>query len=138
MPDTFQPAADPNPGHIDLACAGGNSFNRQLGLEVTDLTPESAQQLGYDATVGALITGVTKDGLACRAGLRQGMIVLRAGAYRVKNAADFVAVAEKSPLKNGLILSVRTSAGRRIVVLHQWTFPVPILAQLETSVAPFA
>jgi S1-C subfamily serine protease len=121
---------------MNLACEGDNYFSPKLGLRVADLPADLAKQLGYEGPSGALITGVKEDGLAWRAGLRQGMIVLRTGKCRVKNANDFATASGEKSLSNGMVLLVRTSAGKRIVVVQQWTIPVPTLAGLRRSVAP--
>src|SRR5438309_3512709 len=47
----------------------------KAGVELTDLSPEQAEQL--DATGGAVIARVERDGVASEAGLRRGMVILK-------------------------------------------------------------
>jgi len=80
----------------------------KLGAEVTDLTPELAEELGFrESAKGALITKVDPDGPAARAGLRRGMLVVKADKEPVKSAAAFKAQADRVPVK-GVLLQVQS------------------------------
>jgi len=92
---------------------------RSLGLEVSDVTREVADQLGLKEPNGALIVNVREDGLAADAGLRPGMVVLRVGQKSVKNAAEFETAMKNESTAEGVMLLVRTSGGNRFIVLQQ-------------------
>jgi len=99
---------------------GGSIYsNRELGVELADLTPKAAQQLGFAEQGGVVITAVDPDGLAATAGLREGALVLRVGRTNVKSVAEFVEAMKKESLKDGVMLLVRTNGGNRFVVLRK-------------------
>jgi serine protease Do len=91
----------------------------QLGLEVTDLTAESAAELGYaKATKGALITEVERKSLAYQAGLRRGMVIGAINRKPVESAAAAKEAIAKADLAAGVLLFVRTPEGSQYVVLR--------------------
>src|SRR6185312_1650653 len=58
----------------------------KLGVEVADLTPEMAKQLGYkDGVKGVVVTQVQPDGPAAEAGLHRGMLLVKVDKKRVKD-----------------------------------------------------
>jgi serine protease Do len=63
-------------------------FNAQqrLGLSVMPLQPQLAEYFG--AKQGLLVTGVTADAPASRAGIKAGDVILEVGARPVENASD--------------------------------------------------
>ncbi|HWC89181.1 MAG TPA: Do family serine endopeptidase [Pirellulales bacterium] len=91
----------------------------ELGMEVTNMTPEQAQSLGYKTYKGVLISDVKADGLASEAGLREGMLVLKVGKKPVESVEQFRAVMKDQHLKDGILLLVRTESGNRFVVLQK-------------------
>jgi serine protease Do len=93
--------------------------NRELGLELSDLTPELAARLGMKGVQGALVTGVADDSLAADAGLRQGMVILKVGHTPVANAEDFEKAMKNESLKSGVLLLVRAGGSNRFLVLPQ-------------------
>jgi serine protease Do len=93
--------------------------NEELGIEVSDLTPDLAEQLGLKGVSGAVITDVDPNGLGAQKGLREGMVIMRVGKTTVKNAEEFVAAMKNESVKNGVLLLVRTSGGNRFVVIQQ-------------------
>jgi serine protease Do len=93
--------------------------NSAFGMDVTDLTSEQAEQLGYKGESGALVTNVEPNGAAYAQGIRPGMLVLKVGKKSVKNADEFKQAIGKESPKDGVLLLVRTQAGNRFVVLHQ-------------------
>lgn len=93
--------------------------NSALGMDVTDLSAEQAEQLGYKGETGALVAEVDPNGLAYAAGIRPGMLVLKVGKSSVKNANDFKQAVSQAKIEDGVLLLVRTQAGNRFVVLKQ-------------------
>ncbi len=104
-----EPEGDSTPSHA----------NNQLGLEVADLNPQVAKQLGYVGFSGVLISGVDADGVAAEAGLREGMLILRVGQKPIKTVAEFQAAMKNESPKDGILLLIRTPRGNRFVVLQQ-------------------
>jgi serine protease Do len=90
----------------------------KLGIQVTDLTPELASQLGYADIKGAVITEVNEDSAAAITGLRRGMLIVQAERKPVDSAAALKEALSKASLSDGVLLMVRTPQGsmRRIVI----------------------
>ncbi len=83
-----------------------------VGVEVTDLTPESARQLGFNAKAkGALITGVDRNSPAGEAGLRNGMLITKVDNTPVKSADEFRSQVESGSLSKGMMLHVQAADG---------------------------
>jgi serine protease DegQ len=91
-------------------------------VEIADLTPDAARELGLSATAGAVVARVVRGGPAERGGLQRGDLVKAVGG---KPTADAVAVinatADLRPgasseilvLRGGKEIGLRIEAGRR-------------------------
>jgi serine protease Do len=93
--------------------------SNDLGMEVGELTSDIAGQLGFTDYKGVIVTGVDEDGLAARAGLREGMLVLKVGQKRVENVAEFEAALEHASPDEGVMLLVRADNVNHFVLLQQ-------------------
>lgn len=83
----------------------------KLGVEVSDLTPEMAKQMGFNAdTKGALIASVS-DGPAADIGLQRGMVVTKVDKQAITSADSFRDAIEKSSLAKGVVLQVQSPRG---------------------------
>ena len=90
----------------------------KLGMSVADLTPKTAKQFGHaDKTEGVVITEADPAGASSEAGLRSGMVILKADQKAVKTVADLQKVLEKASLERGCLLQVRTPQGGTTYVL---------------------
>jgi serine protease Do len=99
--------------------ANGESFvAKELGLEVTNMTPEQAKTLGFENRKGVLVSEVTAGGLAEAAGLHEGMLIVKVGKQGVENVDQFKEAVAKQDLKEGVLLLVRTEQGNRFIVLQ--------------------
>jgi serine protease Do len=87
-----------------------------LGLEVSDLTADVAEQLGFKDATGVVITSVASGSKAEMAGLESGMVIARVGSKDVQTAEDFKTAVEGSH-DNGLLMLVRTPQGSQFVVV---------------------
>jgi serine protease Do len=110
----------------DVALAGGTSgpanpetsrFDK-LGMQVEDLTPQVAQQLGVKIEHGAVITDVHSGSPAELAGLATGMVITEANRQPVKTVADLHKALEARPLGEGVLLLVRSAEGSRYVAIR--------------------
>lgn len=90
----------------------------KLGVEVATLTPKIANQLGINANEGLVITNVTANSPADRAGLTEGLVITQADGKPVKNPEDLQTILNNKPTEKGLLLLVRSTHGSRFVVLH--------------------
>jgi serine protease Do len=90
----------------------------KIGIEATDLTPETAEQLGYPEHVkGVLITKVASDGLAAGAGLRRGMVVTKVDRKAVTSAKAMKDAVAAASLEKGVLLQVQSPQGGTNYVL---------------------
>jgi serine protease Do len=84
----------------------------KLGIEVTDLTPEVADSLGYrESAKGALVTKVNPDSPAFERGLRRGMLVTKVDRKSVANAKAFRDAVAAATLDKGVLVQVQTPQG---------------------------
>ncbi|WP_199738501.1 trypsin-like peptidase domain-containing protein [Corallococcus sp. CA054B] len=89
-----------------LSNRGGSSAN-DLGLVLRDLTPEVAAPLGYEAFLGALVSGVVPRSPAEQAGLRAGDVVMEVNRRRVKDTAAVKAALERGSAGASILLRVQ-------------------------------
>jgi serine protease Do len=120
LPKDFGTALAPGIGH-GRGHGGTPGFSsKDLGLEVSDLSKELADRLGYAGFSGVVVTGVDRDGIAAEAGIREGMLILRVGKKPVRSAATFGEALKTESLANGILLLVRTAdGGNRFIVLRR-------------------
>lgn len=90
-----------------------------LGLAVDELTKDNAEQLGFAGQAGVVITEVEPDSAAARAGLSEGMLIMKVGPHKVKSVEEFKAATKEASLDKGVLLLVRTQDGNRFLVLKR-------------------
>jgi serine protease Do len=80
----------------------------KVGLELRDLTPETAKEFGYaEKTAGVVVSRVEPDGPAAEAGLHRGTRLLKVEQKPVHSAAEARTALEKAPLEKGVLLQVQ-------------------------------
>ena len=89
--------------------------DKKLGLDVADLSAAEASQFGGQK--GVLIRRVEPDGAAAREGLQAGMLIRKVGRTPVTSIEEYAQAVNDQLDENGVLLSVRTSAGNRLVVV---------------------
>jgi serine protease Do len=90
----------------------------KYGLEVMDLTPELADQLGYkESASGALIAQVERNSPAAEAGLRRGMLITKVEKQTVKSARDLRDKLKKDGGDEGVLVQVQSPQGGSTFVL---------------------
>ena len=126
-PQTVQVVASPLPKTFGLAgtilqdpkLAAGTSVN-ELGIKIADLTKADIERFGYKGFKGALIKEVEPDGLAARAGIRGGMLVMQVDKKPIRSAAEFNMAMKNQSLSKGVMLLIRTpDGGNRLVQLRK-------------------
>jgi serine protease Do len=84
----------------------------KMGVEVTDVTPQIAQQLGFKKDQkGAIVTEVDPDGAAYEAGVRRGMLITKVDKKAVASADGAKDLLNKASLDKGVLLQVQTAQG---------------------------
>jgi serine protease Do len=95
----------------------GSKFEK-LGLEVSNLTDEVAEQLELKAGEGVVVTQVQPGGPAEQAGLTAGMVISQADRKPVKTVADLERILRGQSLEKGVLLLVRDNQGSRFIVVR--------------------
>ena len=90
---------------------------KDLGLEVAELNPAEAEQLGFKGHAGVVITHVVPDGLAAEHGLSEGMLIKKVGDQYVTNVEEFKQALNGKSTERGILLLVRSGRGNSFVVL---------------------
>jgi serine protease Do len=109
--DQPQVAARPAPGapaEID-----------DLGIEVSGVTDAAADRYGYEPGQGVLITRADPSGLGTRAGLRQGMLIIKVAGKKVTTVAELTAALEKASLARGIPLLVRQGDRQMFILIRK-------------------
>lgn len=104
----------------DEALAGaGPTDADELGLTVANLTAETRRPLGLDRDVtGVVITEVDPTGVAYRAGLRQGQLILDVHGTPVSSVAEFRSQIARQDLKKGIRLRIQEGETQVFVLLR--------------------
>jgi serine protease Do len=90
----------------------------KIGVEVADLTPELAEQLGYGEGIkGVVIAKVDPDGLAAEAGLRRGMVISRVDRKAISSPKALKDAVAAASVEKGVLLQVQTPQGGTNFVL---------------------
>ena len=97
--------------------AAAKKGSEKLGMRVSPLTPELARELGAEGDSGVVVAAVTPDGVAAKAGIRRGDIVLEINRKPVARVEDMVA--EVKGLKSGdmALLRIRRGQGAMFLAL---------------------
>jgi serine protease Do len=128
QPRTLNVTVEEQPEDLEAAIARPRQYPRsgsaeevtseKLGVDLTDLTPEIADQLGlHEGTRGAVVTQVEPNSPAGVAGLRRGMVILKVEKKAVTSAASARDLLEKATLANGILLQVVQPDGRTRFIL---------------------
>lgn len=95
-----------------------NDIFDQLGFNVSELSQEIAQEMGYQMGEGVLIKEVLPGSLADLAGIEAGNLILTVERKDVQSLADFT-VAIKEAIEDGRVLFlVKQGDGRRFISLN--------------------
>ncbi|MBI2433176.1 MAG: Do family serine endopeptidase [Candidatus Hydrogenedentes bacterium] len=103
-------------GETELAAETDTGQKMRLGLSVQDLTPELAQELGYEGESGILVTAVQPGSAAARARLERGDLIQEVNRKPVNSVKEFQAAIAKETGKVPLL--VRKGEGTVYVVLN--------------------
>ena len=90
--------------------------DKKLGIDVANLSRSQASE--FDGQQGVIVQRVEPESAAAREGLRPGMLIRGVGRTKVKNVDDYAEAIKKNLDENGVMLSVRTGGGNRLVVVH--------------------
>jgi serine protease Do len=84
----------------------------KLGIIITDMTPEWADQLDYPETAkGALVLAISQRGVAAKGGVKAGMLIVKVDKKAVTTAKAASELIAKGSLKTGIELQVTDPKG---------------------------
>ncbi len=89
----------------------------EIGISVQDITDEIAERIGYSGDSGVVITNVTQNSPAARAGLRSGMVIEEVNRTVIANTEDFNAALEEIKEDKSVLLLVSEGEFSRFVPL---------------------
>ncbi len=97
----------------------GTEHLPQIGLRLQKLTPELAEQFGYQPDQGVLVTAVEAGSVAARAGIEAGALIEEVNRVDVHDPGEVVALVEKSQRNTVLLLLRQGSSSRYIALRYQ-------------------
>lgn len=103
--------SDPGDGFI---LAFGN--NRRIGVSTTTLTKQLADYFGVADGKGVLVTSVTEDGAAAKAGIKAGDIITAIDGEKVEDAGDLARAINKKKEGDVTLTVIRNKNQRNITV----------------------
>ncbi len=89
-----------------------------LGLEISALTTEVAEQLGVPGAKGVVITRIIEGSPAERAGLQSGMVIEAINRKAVTSVDEARQMLQSNDAKEGVLLLVRSAQGSRFVIMN--------------------
>jgi serine protease Do len=87
------------------------------GLQLQELTPDLARQLGAKSDKGVVVAGVQPGSPAENASVQRGDIILEVNRQPVKGVEDMKEKIEKSQTKDSLLLLIQRGGGNLYIVL---------------------
>lgn len=85
-----------------------------LGVQVTDITEELAEEKGLSSTEGVIVTRVFPDSTACEGGIKENDVILEINETKILNTSQFLTLA--GSLKEGKKLEITILRGKEKVV----------------------
>ncbi len=101
-----------------------------VGLEVQELSPRLARQLGWDRTYGAIVRDVEAGSPADQAGVRRGDVLAEMGGSRISDAEDYVTRAGGYPARAAFPLVLFREGAQRTVQVTPVEFPPQLVEAL--------
>ncbi len=86
---------------------GATSLSENLGMSLTNMTPEIARKLGVDVSEGVVVTEVVPGGPAAKAGFREGIVITEVKQIRVRNIDEYEKVISGAKPGESILFYVR-------------------------------
>jgi len=100
----------------DSSTGGKNT----LGIEVSNITPEIAQQLGNSSEQGVVVTKVDPSSTAAMAGLKKGALILAVNRQKVANVDDFNLLLTQAQKDRPLLLQIKQGDVYLFLSIQNW------------------
>lgn len=104
-------------GKMAHSSKGQQEYLEQFGLAFQELTPELAEQFGYEGEKGVLIGDVDPDGPAASAGLQAGQLIQEVNKQSVGSIAELQQVLNNENNPRRLLLRVKSGRFSQYIVL---------------------
>ncbi len=96
-----------------------STADRVLGMSLQSLTPELAEQLGYQGLKGLVISDVDPNGPAASAGLQQGALIMEVNQRPIRSVQDFREQVQKTPKGKYLLVLARLGQFDRFMAVQK-------------------
>lgn len=97
----------------------GAGASDDLGLSVTELTPELGQRFGYTADSGVIVSQVQAGSPAANARIESGSLITSVDRQPVNSVAAFGKAVSRADSRKGVLLHIKSARGGRYVVLRR-------------------
>jgi serine protease Do len=101
-----------------------------VGIEVQEMSPRLARQLGWDRTYGVVVSDVEPGSPAEQAGVRRGDVLAEMGGSRISDAEDYVTRARGYPARAAFPLVLFREGGQRTLQVTPVEFPPQLVEAL--------
>jgi serine protease Do len=100
-----KPPAPPEPQEpSEVFVLGGNSAH--LGVTLSDVTPEKAQELKLPTVAGAIVNSVQKESAAAKAGIEAGDVILEFDGVHVRSSAELRRLIRETPPGRAVVIKI--------------------------------
>ena len=107
-----------------------------LGVEISEVTPAKAKSLSLPAVRGVLVTEVTPDGPAAKAGLQSGDVILDYDGHVVEGTVQFSRLVRETPPGRTVELTVMRNGQERKWTVQLGSRPQGMESQAREFVLP--
>lgn len=103
---------------IESGEEAGAAKSALAGIEIRNLTPDIARQLGLNpGTKGVVVTGLAPDSPAAAAGVEPGDVILEINRQPVRSVADVKRISSKLSKKDGALLLINRRGGKLFLAI---------------------
>jgi serine protease Do len=118
-----------NPAAADVFVSSDGDGQAWLGVQLEDVTANRARELKLPGEYGAVVTEVTEDSPAAKAGLKENDVVLEFAGERVRSAAELKRLIRETPAGRSVPVKLSHDGQTRTVNVtleaHHWGFAGP-------------
>jgi serine protease Do len=121
---------------IDQLRATGKVERGWIGVQIQDVTPEIAKNLGLPAASGALVADVTKGGPAEKVGFKQGDVIVSYNGHDIVKVRDLPIAVAQTPVGDKAEIKVWRQGSQ--ITLEPVVAAMPDTQQLAKAESPAA
>ncbi|MBK6703982.1 MAG: trypsin-like peptidase domain-containing protein [Caulobacteraceae bacterium] len=103
---------------VDQIVRFGDIRRGWLGVRLANINRAAAARAGYDGSTGAVVTRITPNGPAARAGLRSGDIVLRFNGQEIADSRALTRMVGESEVGANVVVDIVRDGRRMQVTAH--------------------